>query len=112
MTEERLADINIEWKDESAACVVIASGGYPESYKKGYPIELPEDRKGIYVAGAELRDGVLVTSGGRVLGVTETAPSLPEALEKAYRTAEKVHFTDMHMRRDIGKRALSALGIK
>ena len=112
VTEERLADINIEWKDESAACVVIASGGYPESYKKGYPIELPEDRKGIYVAGAELRDGVLVTSGGRVLGVTETAPSLPEALEKAYRTAEKVHFTDMHMRRDIGKRALSALGIK
>ena len=112
VTEERLADINIEWKKESAACVVIASGGYPESYKKGYPIELPEDRKGIYVAGAELRDGVLVTSGGRVLGVTETAPSLPEALEKAYRTAEKVHFTDMHMRRDIGKRALSALGIK
>ena len=112
VTEERLSEINIEWKDEAAACVIIASGGYPESYKKGYPIELPENREQIYVAGAELKDGVLVTSGGRVLGVTETAKELPEAIEKAYETARKVHFTDMHMRTDIGKRALMALSGK
>ena len=112
VSEERLSDMDIKWKEESAACVIIASGGYPGSYAKGYPIELPEDRRGIYVAGAELKDGVPVTSGGRVLGVTETADSLEEAVKKAYETAGKVHFKDSHMRHDIGKRALSALGIK
>ena len=109
VTEGRLSEVEVAWKPEAAACVIIASGGYPEHYEKGYPITLPKEHAGIYVAGAAEKDGQLVTSGGRVLGVTETAPTLSEAVKKAYETASKVQFKDMHMRRDIGKRALSAL---
>ena len=88
---------------------MAASGGYPVSYKKGYPVTLPEDREGIFIAGTKLQDGVQVTSGGRVLGVTETAPTLKEAVDKAYETIRKVSFQDMYYRKDIGARALKAL---
>ena len=104
-----LADVDFSFSSDSACCVVAASGGYPVSYKKGYPVTLPEDTSRIYIAGTKLQDGVQVTSGGRVLGVTETAPTLREAVDKAYRTMEKVSFQDMYYRKDIGARALKAL---
>ena len=112
VTEGRLSGVEVKWKPACAACVVIASGGYPEHYEKGYPITLPAEHAGIYIAGAAQKDGQLVTSGGRVLGVTETAPTLSEAVKKAYETASKVYFKDMHLRHDIGKRALMALNEK
>lgn len=108
-TNGTLADVYFSFSSDSACCVVAASGGYPVSYKKGYPVTLPEDTSRIYIAGTKLQDGVQVTSGGRVLGVTETAPTLREAVDKAYRTMEKVSFQDMYYRKDIGARALKAL---
>lgn len=107
VTEGRLSEVPVTWEDACAACVVLASGGYPEHYEKGYPISLPEDRTGIFVAGAALRDGQLVTSGGRVLGVTRTAKTLSEAVRLSYEAAEAVQFQGMHMRKDIGAKALA-----
>lgn len=103
--EGRLADADIRFSDESACCVVMASSGYPENYEKGYEIDMPEG-KNIYVAGAKIDSGRLVTSGGRVLGVTETAPTLEEAVMAAYETVKTVHFENAYYRKDIGKRAL------
>lgn len=107
-----LAQLDIQWKQESAACVVLASGGYPAGYEKGKPIHLPE-RFGPNVtcfhAGTGLKDGVPVTTGGRVLGLTATAPTLQQALELAYAAADKVEFEKKYLRRDIGKRALELL---
>ncbi len=103
----KLDPYQVKFRDECAACVVMASKGYPVKYEKGFPITMPED-KNIYVAGAALKDGKLVTSGGRVLGVTETAPTLKEAVEKAYETVSKVSFENAYFRKDIGKRALMA----
>ena len=109
VTEERLADCPVEFLDGAAACVILASRGYPGSYEKGFPITIPEDLDAeVHVAGAKEKDGQLVTSGGRVLGVTAVAPTLPEALEKAYAAAGQVHFDNIYYRRDIGKRALAA----
>ena len=110
VTEERLSQVPVKWKKEWAACVVLASGGYPEHYEKGYPITLPEDQEGIYMAGVGEKDGVPVTNGGRVLGVTQTAPTLKEAIERAYQKAGTISFQDMHFRHDIGQRALKACG--
>ena len=95
----------VKFKDGHACCVIMASDGYPESYDKGFEITMPDD-KPIYVAGAALKDGKLVTSGGRVLGVTETATDLKTAIDKAYELVEKVHFENAYFRRDIGKKAL------
>ena len=106
--DERLADIELVWSKDCSACVVIASGGYPESYQKGYIID-GLDANGqvadavVYHAGTACKDGVFYTNGGRVLGVTAKAPTLNSALEKAYRAVEKIHFTDCFYRRDIGK---------
>ena len=109
VTEERLAECPVEFSDGAAACVILASEGYPGSYEKGYPIRIPDDLSAeVYVAGAKDRDGQLVTSGGRVLGVTATAPTLTAALQKAYAAAEQIHFENAYYRRDIGKRALTA----
>lgn len=108
-TNGTLADVDFSFSSDSACCVVAASGGYPVSYKKGYPVTLPEDVSSIYIAGTKLQDGVQVTSGGRVLGVAETAPTLREAVDKAYETMKKVSFQDMYYRKDIGARALKAL---
>ena len=109
VTEERLADCPVEFSDGAAACVILASEGYPGSYQKGFPIRIPDDLNAeIFTAGVKETDGQLVTSGGRVLGVTATAPTLKEALQKAYAAAEQIRFENVYYRRDIGKRALAA----
>ena len=110
--DETLGELTVEWSDGSAACVILASGGYPEHYEKGKPITLPErlpENVTIYHAGDRLENGRLVTSGGRVLGVTAAAPTLREALKDAYDAAETVGFDGKYLRTDIGKRALAAL---
>ena len=100
----------VEFADKHACCVVVASGGYPESYGKGYPITMNEETLAhCYVAGAKKQGEELVTSGGRVLGITATADSLPEAIKEAYRMVEGVSFEKMYIRHDIGAKALKAL---
>ncbi len=92
--------------------MILASGGYPLSYEKGKEITLPKrlpPNVTIYHAGDKIMDGKLVTAGGRVLGITATADSLPEALDAAYSAAKSVHFEQMMYRRDIGQRALQVL---
>ena len=109
---ETLADLTVEWHDGAAACVILASGGYPSSYEKGKVMTLPETTPAnvtIYHAGDKLSDGKLVTSGGRVLGVTATAPTLAEALKCAYAATETIDFEGKYMRHDIGQRALAAM---
>ena len=104
-TDERLSEIEVKFADKSACCVVMASKGYPQSYEKGFEIKMPED-KNIYVAGAKLEGEKLLTSGGRVLGVTATGNNLKEAIENAYKDVELVHFDNKFFRKDIGKKAL------
>ena len=110
---ETLADLDVEWHSGAAACVILASGGYPSHYEKGKVMTLPEHTPAnvtIYHAGDKLtEDGRLATSGGRVLGVTATAPTLKEALADAYAAAETVEFDGKYMRHDIGRRALAAM---
>ena len=114
-TEGKLSETPVEFSAESAACVILASGGYPEHYEKGKEIsglengQLPGGEGVVYHAGTALKDGRLVTSGGRVLGVTATAPDLKTALEKAYAAADNISFEGLHRRSDIGRRALEAL---
>lgn len=106
VSEDRLNEIKLEFSEESACCVVLASGGYPQEYKTGYPIEIGNTTETrLYHAGSKLVDGRLCTSGGRVLGLTALAPTLEEAIEKAYAAVENVRFEHMHYRRDIGKKA-------
>lgn len=109
---ETLSDLDVEWSDDACACVIMASGGYPKSYPKG--IEITGLSNGqldgvtVYHAGTKLQDNKLVTSGGRVLGVTALGGTLENALKKSYDAVEKIHFEGAHYRRDIGKRALEA----
>ena len=109
---ETLDKINVEFSDGAAACVVLASQGYPEAYKKGFPITLPEteENESVFVAGAVLsEDGkTLLTNGGRVLGATATADTLENAIAAAYRLTDRIHFENAYCRRDIGRRALLA----
>ena len=105
--DERLAEADVRFAKENACCVVMASAGYPKKYETGFAITMPQD-KNIYVAGAKRTDGKLLTAGGRVLGVTETAPTLAEAVGKAYQTVAEVHFENAYYRNDIGARALAA----
>ena len=107
ISEKKLADAEVRFAEKSACCVVMASDGYPEKYDKGFEITMPKDRN-IYVAGAALREGKLVTNGGRVLGVTETGDTLSEAIKKAYESVKQVSFENAYYRTDIGKRALQA----
>ena len=109
VTEGRLAEVEVKFRDACACCVILASKGYPGSYEKGFPLELPADALDrIYVAGAALRDGGLVTAGGRVLGCTAVADSLPRAVDEAYALARRVKFENAFCRGDIGQRALRA----
>ena len=109
VTEEKLAETEVKFGTGSAACVIMASGGYPTSYKKGFEITIPADsREAVYVAGAELKDGKLVTSGGRVLGVTAVRNTLQEALDASYETVKTIAFEGAYYRHDIGARALRA----
>lgn len=110
--DETLSDLSVEFSDDAAACVIVASGGYPKAYKKGCVMdfgkaeELPDVT--VYHAGTALKDGKLVTSGGRVLGVTATGKDLETALQKAYAAVEEIHFVGAFYRKDIGQRALAA----
>ena len=107
VSDGTLADTPVEFSDGAACCVVMASNGYPGAYEKGAVITVDEGIEAeVFVAGAALKDGKLVTNGGRVLGVTATADTLAEAVGKAYAGVEKVHFDKAHYRRDIGRRAL------
>ena len=110
--DETLSALPVEFSDEAAACVIVASGGYPKSYKKGCVMDFgkAEELPGVtvYHAGTALKDGKLVTSGGRVLGVTATGKDLETALQKAYAAVEEIHFDGAFYRKDIGQRALAA----
>ncbi len=109
VTEERLDEVEVRFSKGHAACVIMASGGYPVSYKKGFPIAIPADLSAeVFVAGAEQKDGVLCTSGGRVLGVTAVKESLEEALAASYAAVERISFEGAYYRHDIGARALMA----
>ena len=107
VAEERLAETKVEFFEGAACCVILASGGYPEKYQTGCPITFGDTEDAIiYHAGTALKDGQIVTSGGRVLGVTATAPTLVEAQAKAYHAAEMIDFAGKYCRHDIGNRAL------
>ena len=109
VTEGKLAECEVKFRSAHACCVVLASAGYPGSYGKGYEITIPaEVLPHVFVAGAALKDGKLVTSGGRVLGVTAVAESLQEAQKEAYALADRIGFENRYCRRDIGERALNA----
>lgn len=102
-----LSDLDIKWKKGAAACVVMASGGYPESYKKGIEMSGLDEKGGVegaivYHAGTKLENGKFYTNGGRVLGVTAVDDTLEGALKKAYEAVEKISFEGAHYRKDIG----------
>jgi len=108
-TNGTLADTEVKFADKHACCVITASAGYPASYGKGYPITMTAEADiHTYVAGAALKDGVLVTSGGRVTGTTAVADTLADAIKEAYRLADGVQFENAYRRSDIGQRALAA----
>ena len=109
-TNGTLADCEVKFSNGAAACVVMASNGYPQKYESGFTLDIDESvANKVYVAGAKLDNGVLKTAGGRVLGVTDTADNLKEALEKAYKNVEMVKFDNAFYRKDIGKKALEVL---
>lgn len=105
-TEGTLDEVDFSFANKCACCLVAASEGYPVSYEKGFEITLPEEHDNIFIAGSRLEDGVQRTNGGRVLGVTEVADTLQEAVDKAYATMKTVHFDNMYYRKDIGAKAL------
>ena len=109
VTEGRLADVEVKFADKSACCVIMASGGYPGKYASGFEIKMAEDvARDVYVAGARIEDGKLLTAGGRVLGVCATADTLAQAIDAAYAKVDKISFKGAFWRHDIGKRALDA----
>ncbi len=108
-TNGTLAETEVKFRDAHACCVIMASQGYPEAYEKGKPLVIADTvRDSVYVAGAALKDGELVTAGGRVLGVTAVADTLPAAIDEAYRKVADVQFENAYYRHDIGARALKA----
>jgi len=107
VADERLSEADVEFSDGAAACVVMASDGYPAKYNTGYKITVDNDCDAeIFSAGTKLVNGDVCTSGGRVLGVCATADNLQAALKKAYENVKKVHFENAYYRTDIGKKAL------
>lgn len=113
INEGTLSDLDIQWDDRACACVIMASPGYPKSYPKELEITGLTDGQlegvTVYHAGTKLDGDKLVTSGGRVLGVTALGENLETALKKAYDGVSKIHFDNAHYRRDIGQSALNAL---
>lgn len=108
-TNGTLAETEVKFADKHACCVILASNGYPTSYKKGFEMTFTEEAlAATYVASAKLENGKLVTSGGRVTGTTAVADSLAEAIKEAYRLSDGVKFEGAYRRSDIGKRALLA----
>ena len=109
VTNGTLTAEQVQFSDENACCVIMASEGYPVKYEKGYEITMDDDvKESVYIAGAKAEDGKLLTNGGRVLGVTETADTLGEAIGKAYDSVKKIQFGNAFYRKDIGSRALRA----
>ncbi len=108
--EGTLAQCEVSFSETAAACVVMASKGYPGKYETGYEIQIaPGFSAELFVAGAKLKNGKLFTSGGRVLGVTAVGKTLKEAVKEAYRQCEQITFANAYYRRDIGQKALAAL---
>ena len=111
IVDQKLSEIEIKWKNCFACNIVLASGGYPESYEKGKIISGigdAEQEEGIVVfhAGTKKLDNIIVTSGGRVLGVTGLGATIKDAINKTYTAVNKINFEGMHYRKDIGKKAL------
>ena len=110
VSDGKLADCPVEFKEGSACCVIMASNGYPVSYEKGFEISIPDDLSdNVYVAGASLKEGKLLTNGGRVLGVTAVEDDLAAAVKTAYSYVGRIAFDNAYFRHDIGARALKAL---
>ena len=110
VTEEKLAETEVKFKDAHACCVIMASKGYPEKYDKGFEMTIPADvADNVYVAGAKLADGKLLTNGGRVLGATAVDSTLASAIEGAYALVSRIGFENAFYRRDIGARAMKAM---
>ena len=108
-TSGTLDKVDVKFSDKHACCVIMASSGYPVKYEKGFEISIPKDMvNNIYVAGAKLSDGKLLTDGGRVLGVTYVSDTLRGAIDAAYGGVKKIKFENAYYRRDIGQRALKA----
>ena len=108
-TDGTLENTDVRFADGAACCVVMASDGYPASYEKGFEINIPAElEKYVYVAGAAEKNGRLLTSGGRVLGVTATADTLADAVRTAYERVHRIEFRNSFWRNDIGKKALDA----
>ena len=109
VTDGRLREVEVKFSDRHACCVILASKGYPGSYEKGFPLTIPEAvRANVYVAGAKRENGMLLTNGGRVLGVTAVRDTLSDAIDAAYELADQIRFENAFCRRDIGARALKA----
>ena len=106
VSEKRLSELDIKFSKKAACCVVMASNGYPKKYETGYEIKLPKERDSIFIAGAKISEDKLITSGGRVLGVTETADTLAGAIDAAYKKVGEISFKNAYYRKDIGKKAL------
>ena len=107
-TNGTLADTPVKFKDSAACCVIMASDGYPGKYSGGFEITKDADIEGeVYIAGAKIADGKLVTAGGRVLGVVAIGGTLGKAIDEAYKNVAKVHFDNAFYRKDIGKRAMA-----
>ena len=108
-TNGTLAETEVKFAEKNACCVIMASSGYPTAYQKGFEMTIPEAiSDNVYVAGAAIKDGKLVTNGGRVLGATAIAGTLEEAIAKSYAMVETIHFDNAFYRHDIGQRALAA----
>jgi phosphoribosylamine--glycine ligase len=100
----RLNEVEMRWKDKTACCVVGVSGGYPESYNKGYEITgISHVEDLVFIAGAKVEEGKMITSGGRVINIVSLEENLVEARERAYNSIEKINFENMYFRKDIGK---------
>ena len=109
-TNGTLSDTEVKFSNGAAACVVMASLGYPQKYESGFELKIEDSvADKVYVAGAKLDNGVLKTAGGRVLGVTDTADNLKDALNNAYKNVQKVHFDNAFYRKDIGAKAMEVL---
>ena len=108
-----LADLDIQWKDGAAVCVVMAAGGYPQGYRKGDVIsgldKAAELGATVFHAGTAVKDGNIVTNGGRVLGVTAIGTDIRKAVDNAYEAVRSIHFDDVHYRNDIAYRAIARL---
>ena len=108
-TKGTLAETEVKFADKNACCVIMASKGYPTAYEKGFEMSIPEKVwNNVYVAGAALKDGKLLTNGGRVLGATAVADTLENAINEAYKMVETIHFDNAYYRHDIGTKALKA----